>query len=140
MNLPLDKIIYRGEDPTGHGHFGAKRGKKKHKGLDIVTAPGEPVLSMIDGKITKIGYCYSQTRKFRYIEVTNKEYRIRLLYALPRSFKVGDEVCAGDYFGTAQDIAVYWGNGMLNHLHVEIYKNGLLVDPEPIIELLKSKT
>jgi hypothetical protein len=151
MNKPLNKIIYRGNDPTGYGHFGAKRGFRNgkpryHKGHDLVSIAGEEVYSMIDGLITKYGYMYANALQFRYIEVTNKTYRIRLCYIEKHSlFKVGSKVCAGDRFAFAQDIAKYHNrnkkgkkqNLMINHVHVEIYKNGNLVDPN--IYLLKLK-
>lgn len=139
MKLPLNIIVNRGDDPTGHGCFGAKRGEKKHKGLDLLAKPGTEVFSMIHGKVTKIGYCYKDALEFRYVEVSNDTYRIRLLYTGPINLKKGDSVSAGDKVGVVQDVAGHWANGMLNHLHVEIYKNGLLTDPEPLIALMLLK-
>jgi murein DD-endopeptidase MepM/ murein hydrolase activator NlpD len=136
MNLPLASIIKRGFDPTGHGHYGAKRGSKKHKGLDLNTAPGDEVFSMISGKITKIGYCYKDALEFRYVEVTNLTYRVRLMYVAPSELKEGDVISEGQLVGHSQDIAGHWGNGMMNHLHVEVYKHELLTDPEPLIDLI----
>lgn len=141
MNQPLKKIIDRGNDPTGFGHFGAKRGAKKHKGHDIVSIPGEDVVSMIHGKVTKIGYAYSDALQFRYVEVTNEIYAVRLMYLEPSDIKVGDEVCEGDRVGYALDISNHWhkkkprkdGKKMINHLHIEIRKNGILVDPKPYL-------
>jgi murein DD-endopeptidase MepM/ murein hydrolase activator NlpD len=144
MHKPLNQIIDRGNDPTGFGHFGAKRGfyengkRKYHKGHDVVSIPGEEVFSMIAGTITKYGYMYQNALQFRYVEVTKKEYRVRLCYIEKHSlFKVGSIVCKGDRIAFAQDIAKYHNRNkkkgqalMKNHLHIEIYKNGVLIDPK----------
>ena len=145
MHKPLEKIIDRGNDPTGFGHFGAKRGKRYHKGHDIVSVPGENVYSMISGTITKIGYMYANALQFRYVEVTNKTYRIRLCYVEQHSlFKKGSIVCAGDRIAFAMDIAKYHNRNkkkgekhMINHIHIEIYKNGKLIDPNIYLQKMK---
>lgn len=147
MHLPLKIIIDRGNDPTGFGHFKAKRGfyengePKYHAGHDIVSVPGENVVSMINGVVTKIGYPYNGKRAshLRYVEVTEGIYRIRLMYLEPTGIKVGDYICAGQRVGYASNIAAYHNKKkkkkkkaalMINHLHIEIYKNGILVDPK----------
>lgn len=148
MNRPLKELIDRGNDPTGFGHFGADRGKTKsgkkkyHKGHDIVSVPGEDVVSMIEGVVTKIGYAYSDALQFRYVEVTNDTYRIRLMYLDPSDIKKGDQVCEGDRVGYAMDISSHWhkkkprkdGEKMINHIHVQIWKNKKLVDPKPFLK------
>lgn len=149
MFAPLKKIIDRGNDPTGFGYFGAKRGFRNgkpryHQGHDIVSVPGEDVFSMIEGTITKIGYMYANALQFRYIEVTNKIFRIRLCYvAQMYLFKVGMVVCAGDRIGYAQNIAKYHNRNkkkgqplMINHVHVQMYKNDKLIDPKPYLKQL----
>jgi len=55
------------------------------------------------------------------------------MYIEPVGLKVGDRVFAGQHIGETQDISGYWNPRMLNHIHIEVYKNGLLTDPEPII-------
>lgn len=150
MHKPLTKIIDRGNDPTGFGHFGAKRGFKNgkprfHIGHDIVSVPGEDVFSMIDGTITKIGYMYANALQFRYVEVTNKTFRIRLCYVEHHFlFRKGSSVCAGDRIAFAQDIAKYHNRNkkkgqalMINHVHVEIYKNEKLIDPNIYLSKFK---
>jgi murein DD-endopeptidase MepM/ murein hydrolase activator NlpD len=142
MHKPLNQIIDRGNDPTGFGHFGAKRGFRNgkpryHKGHDVVSVPGEEVYSMIEGEVTKIGYMYKNALQFRYVEVTNETYRIRLCYVEKASFlKVGIQVCEGDRVAFAQDIAKHHNRNkkkgqalMINHIHVEIYNKGKLIDP-----------
>ncbi|WP_271407421.1 peptidoglycan DD-metalloendopeptidase family protein [Tenacibaculum soleae] len=145
MHKPLAKIIDRGNDPTGFGHFGAKRGfdengkRKYHKGHDIISVPGESVVSMINGTVTKVGYMYngSKAKHLRYVEVTNDVFRIRLSY-IEHAVLDGDVICAGTRVGYAENVAAYHNTKkktkkkpkMKNHIHVEIYKNGVLVDPK----------
>lgn len=134
-NITKDMYL-RGNDPTGHGYYGAKRGTRKHKGLDIVTVPGEDIISPISGHFRKLGQVYSNPAKFKYIEIVNDVYRIRLMYVTFGNnvrFKTNDRIAKGQVLGKAQAIASHWGGGMANHVHVEVYKNGLLTDPEPIL-------
>ena len=137
----LDQHIPRGADPTGHGDYGKSRGKKRHQGFDLLANPGDAVFSPITGFISKIGYCYSFAPEFRYVEISNDEYRWRLMYVLPiDGLFVGQRVVECDIIGQVQDIAIYWNKDkkegqamMLNHLHAQVYKNGLLTDSEPLL-------
>ena len=133
MREILSKIELRGNDPTGHGYYGAKRGNRKHKGLDLVTVPNEDVCSPIDGVITKLGYPYANNLEFRYVEITNDIYRIRVMYCKPIDVFVDQRIFKGNKIGEAQDIAGYWNPKMKNHIHLEVYKNGLLTDAEPLL-------
>ena len=133
MNIILKEIELRGNDPTGHGYYGAKRGNRKHKGLDLVAVPLTDVFSPIDGVITKLGYPYAGNLTFRYVEITNDIYRVRVMYCQPKSLVVGKRVFEADKIGEVQDIAKYWNPKMKNHIHFEVYKHGLLTDPEPLI-------
>lgn len=130
---PLKEIHLRGNDPTGHGYYGAKRGTRKHKGLDLVSKPKDVVSSLIDGVVTKIGYPYAGNLTFRYVDVSNDVYRVRVMYIFPKNISVGDRVFAGQQIGETQDISSFWNPRMINHIHIEVYKNGLLTDPEPLI-------
>ena len=137
----LNEHTARGDDPTGHGDYGKSRGNRKHKGFDMVGKPGDVIYTPITGVISKIGYCYSFELFFRYIEIKNDEYRVRLMYGLPTNdIFVGKKVVEEDVVGNLQDIAGYWNRNkqkgqsmMLNHLHVQIWKNSLLTDPEPLM-------
>jgi len=131
---PLSNKELRGCDDFGCGHFGASRGSRTHKGLDLVSTPGAYAFSPIDGVITKHGYPYAKHLEYRYIEITNDEFRVRLFYCELREdlFEVGDEVCQGDGIGICQDIAKLYDTDdkrMKNHLHLEIYQDKELLDP-----------
>jgi murein DD-endopeptidase MepM/ murein hydrolase activator NlpD len=141
MHRPLVNIKDRGNDPTGFGHFGAKRGTKKHKGHDIISVPGESVVSMINGAVTKIGYAYAKALQFRYVQVENETFKIWLMYLEHDNLKVGKQICEGERVGYALSIANYHNKNkkkgdplMKNHLHIQIWKNGVLVDPKPYLK------
>ena len=130
----LDELILRGDDPTGHGYYGAKRGKRKHKGVDILAQPGEVIYAPIDGEVTKHGQVYNSsiTDKFKYIEITGPIYKTRILYCGP-DIEVGMRVHRCQPIGIVQDIASFWGGNMKPHIHLEVYKHGLITDPEPLL-------
>ena len=115
-------------DSFGCGFFGASRGKRKHTGLDLIIEPEENVFSPIDGKITKVGYCYNDDLSFRYVEITNSKFVIRVLYVDPL-VDVGDWVKSGDYLGYGQSLQKRY-EGITDHIHVEIKIGGVFVDPE----------
>jgi murein DD-endopeptidase MepM/ murein hydrolase activator NlpD len=145
MIQPLAKITDRGNDPTGFGHFGAPRGSRIHKGHDIISIPGESVVSMMEGTITKIGYAYAKAMQFRYVQVDKGIYRVWLMYLeASEGIEVGKEVCAGERVGYCLNIAKYHNRKkkkgddmMLNHLHVQIWKNGVLIDPNIYLKKMK---
>ena len=145
MKKPLKDIVLRGLDPTGHGYYGASRGNRKHQGVDYLAAAGANVYAPITGFVAKIGQVYTHTTEFKYIEVINDEYRWWLMYVTADEHIIkGYRVSEGEYIGGVQDIATYWNKNkkpdqdkMLNHLHVQVWKNGLPTDPEPIIELIE---
>ena len=133
IKSPTKDCMLREADPGGGGWYGAKRGERKHKGLDIITDPGEEVYSPITGEFVRYGKPYSRTDKFDLVVLKNDIYQVKLMYVKGYSFSKGEKIRAGQPIGLAQDIAGYWQNGMANHLHLEVEKHGLLTDPEPLL-------
>ncbi|ADF52998.1 MAG: M23 family peptidase [Zunongwangia sp.] len=118
----LDIHEFRECDRHGCGYFGAPRGNHKHEGVDLVANPGDYVYSPFSGTITKHGYCYGDTTKYRYIEITGSKEIVRILYAeLDDAFDIGDKIPQGQFVGIAQDIAARYP-GITPHVHVEKYK------------------
>ena len=138
MKSPVKILEFRGFDPTGHGYYGAKRGTRKHQGVDVLSTPGEDVKAPISGVVTKYGYVYKNPKpnkpKMRYVEITGDIYRVWLMYSTLENFDIGDRIFEGDIFGKAQDVGGYWGGDMMNHIHVQVWKYGLLTDPEPLLK------
>lgn len=137
MRPPVKILELRGNDPTGHGYYGASRGTRKHKGVDVLSTSGENVMAPISGVVTKYGYVYKNPKagkaKMRYVEITGPVYRVWVMYST-LTMRLDDRVFEGDIIGTAQDVAGYWGGSMKNHIHLQAWKHGLLTDPEPLLK------
>ena len=132
LDSPTKCIELRDRDETGNGWYGAKRGAKKHKGTDYVVIPGENIYACTDGLI-RLGTVYKDSPKMKLVEIKNNTYRVQQMYVLP-TVKTGDIVKKGQIIGTAQDVSKFHSsNKMKPHVHVSVWKNGLLTDPEQII-------
>jgi murein DD-endopeptidase MepM/ murein hydrolase activator NlpD len=114
-----DERVIR-SDLEGDGHFAAKRGSKRHKGVDYEFSPGDEVESPVDGIVTRLGYAYAN-EPYRLIEIlSHKGYLLwRFLYVQPK-VRAGDKVESGQVIGTAQAISDKYGPNMKNHVHVEM--------------------
>jgi murein DD-endopeptidase MepM/ murein hydrolase activator NlpD len=54
-----------------------------------------------------------------------------------RPFVMGDYLFPGDIIGVAQDISRKYSPSMMDHLHVEVRRNGVLLDPAKLFELVE---
>lgn len=128
FSSPVSSSMIRGCDPSGCGYYGADRGSKKHKGIDIVSLPGESVTAPIGGLVRPlIVYDYSPLMKG--IEITEGPVKMKIFY-LESPLKKGDVIKKGQNIGITQDVAGFHNaKSMTNHLHIELYINGKLEDP-----------
>jgi len=123
----------RGFDRWGGGHFGASRGQRRHRGVDIACHAGSTVLAALGGTVTKIGYPYNPSDKdkghLRYVEVTDSAgARCRYFYISP-AVNVGEVVGAGEPIGTTQGLLTIYP-GITDHFHFEVIsKHGEYVHP-----------
>lgn len=113
----------RGQDRHGAGYYGAPRGKRTHKGVDYCCNAGDRMLSVSEGKVTKIGFPYSPNDKkkghLRYVQVTDANgYDCRYFYVEP-FVKVGDPIRAGEIIGQAQGLTRIYP-GITDHFHFEV--------------------
>ena len=128
---------FRGGDKHGFGHFGASRGTRTHKGVDVACYAGSQIPSLTPGTVTKIGFPYSgddpKKGHLRYVEVTLDGNRFRYFYIEP-SVEVGDVVIPGDQIGTSQGLLKIYP-GITDHIHVEqINPDGGYVDCTDLVE------
>lgn len=135
----LVKAKLRGQDAFGSGAYGSPRegGKRKHNGIDFLSNPGDELCSHIQGKVTKLGYPYADTKEFRYVEITNSVgFAHRFFYVEP-SVKVGEEILIGEKIGVSQNLGTRY-KGIPNHFHYEVckYVNGKkeFYDPNEFIK------
>jgi hypothetical protein len=115
------------DDEWGNGQFGARRGTKKHDGVDLIVTPGQPIFSMISGAVEKYEQCYLHDSRWRGVQIANTQLRVELWYMDPRNTVAVDEfVNAGQMIGVAQDISVKYPptkkipHDMTPHIHVRV--------------------
>ena len=117
---------FRKSDRWGSGEYRAKRGSRLHNGADVCHSPGEPVLAVSGGSVTKIGYPYSQgpdahpdKKALRYVQITDScGLHCRYFYVIP-GVKVGDHVRQGASIGIASGLGHIY-NEITEHYHFEV--------------------
>lgn len=148
---PVDNPRIRGRDGFGRGDYGVSRGKDKdgnqkfHKGVDLVTEPGETVRSPVAGTVLPQFDPYRSDPKrqgnLSAVQIkTDDGHIVEILYVDPQSsgLKPGDKIEIVTPIGSAQDLAPVYpptkeGGIMTNHIDVRIKKGGVYKDPSPLI-------
>ncbi len=94
-----------------------------HKGIDLATYMGTPVVSPADGRVESIGHDSSLGN----LVVVNHGYGLKTLYGhLSKSYvRPGQRVRRGDVIAAVGNTGLSTGS----HLHYEIHVNGQAVDP-----------
>lgn len=123
------RLLRRGSDIWGCGDFGARRanGKRVHKGEDFLAFVGMDVLAPVDGKVTKLGYPYSDDLTFRYVEISlGNGLKVQVYYISPM-VQVGDYVVKNStVIGTVQDLTKRYSadknhkTPIPSHVHVQV--------------------
>jgi murein DD-endopeptidase MepM/ murein hydrolase activator NlpD len=131
-------------DRMGLGNFGARRGSRTHKGLDFSAEPGTVIYAVDDGEITKIGYCYGDDLKYRYVQITTHDgLDLRYFYTtLQPLLSIGDQVLKGQALCVVQDISSKHSTDkktMINHYHFEIKEAGQHINPVPYLKKIGVK-
>lgn len=116
----------RSLDRWGSGHYGAPRGNREHKGVDLAVDAGTRVYAHFDGEVTKIGYPYGDDLSFRYVQISKDGLDHRYFYISPEVSK-GDKVKTGDLIGVTQKLGNRYPE-ITEHFHYEIKKDGKYVD------------
>ena len=132
--MKLSDFEVRKCDSFGCGHFGASRGSRTHNGIDLLVPPNKEIPSPVVGVVTKLGYPYGDDLSFRYVEITQQDYKYRIFYVNP-TVNVGDKVEQSSIVGMSQDLDKRY-KGIPNHVHFEILKDGRYVDPLPVLLVL----
>jgi murein DD-endopeptidase MepM/ murein hydrolase activator NlpD len=133
LRSPVTGLLrLRGEDDWGSGAYGAGRGDRLHRGLDIVAQPGDPILSPMDGELVREAAPYEDDTRYSGVLLRGhgawEGVEIKLFYLDgPHEGRVR----AGDPIGIAQDLGQKYP-GITNHVHVEVRRQGDLLDPTPL--------
>lgn len=105
-------------DSWGWGHYGAPRGKARHKGMDFICVPGQDVVAPRNGKIIRIARPYA-TRDYSGLLIECPGMTIKLFYLSPDIGLIGEQVKQYQVIGTAQDIGRKYA-GMTPHIHMQL--------------------
>lgn len=120
--IPLDPPQYEVTSPFGlrGGHF--------HKGIDLRSAKGTPILAAADGTVLFAG----TGRGYGRIVKLGHAHGVETWYAHLDAFRVGerDRVRQGERIGRVGTS----GNSTGPHLHYEVHVNGQAVDPAPYLK------
>ncbi|MDD5449250.1 MAG: M23 family metallopeptidase [Candidatus Omnitrophica bacterium] len=116
-------------DWRGEGAFGARRsGRRTHQGIDLLAPVGTPV------RAAKGGLAFSNEQKKgmgKYVEIKHKNGFVTIYSHLSEiSIKPAQKVRQGQVIGKVGKTGNARYNGIEPHLHFEIRKRGVAVDPK----------
>ena len=120
-NAPMLWPVKRVERSYVSSYIGDGRG---HKGMDIVAPKGTPIYAAEAGVVTAAGWSSSG---YGYRIIIQHKNGLETLYAHCSALyvKVGDGVAAGETIAAVGTT----GRSTGNHLHFEVYKNGVFQNP-----------
>jgi murein DD-endopeptidase MepM/ murein hydrolase activator NlpD len=125
----------RGVDGYGSGAYGAPRGSRKHKGLDLRIGIGEEVYAPRDGKIKQtVGVPYSaqtmEHQHYKYVSLVdaNGFEHVLMYIKASQGLKKGMRVKAGDVIGYAQGLQLLYP-GISEHVHYQVDYKGKYFHP-----------
>jgi len=131
---PRASLPRRQSDAWGSGAFGASRGSRTHRGTDFACYPGTLIYPIKPGRVSKLGYTYSDDLSFRYVEITDSRgFRCRYFYIEP---EVVEDQSVGLYtvLGATQKLGDRYPD-ITEHTHIEVYRpNGGLLDPDKYMD------
>jgi murein DD-endopeptidase MepM/ murein hydrolase activator NlpD len=136
MNARASNVVFpqmsRTKDGFGSGQFGAHRSTHIHAGLDIKARAGQMIFAPISGNIIRTAQPYPGDARYGGLVIQGNGswigYEIKIFYV--EGFFCG-MVKAGDHLGFAQDLNIKY-KGITNHVHLEVRKNGMLLNPSDI--------
>jgi murein DD-endopeptidase MepM/ murein hydrolase activator NlpD len=108
--------------------FGALRGGSRHQGIDLAAPAGTPVKVSADGVVVFAG---KDGRYGKTVLVDHGGgYRTRYAHLKGIDTKRGKKVKRGDRIGRVGKS----GNASGTHLHYEVLRNGVAVNPRPYLD------
>ena len=119
-------------DIGGGGWWGADRGSRKHKGIDLSTNIGDAIYAPIDGKVvvtkTKISANLNSTKILGTGDYEG--YTVYLFYIKPETALINKIVKRGEKVGIQQDLSADYPEKVTDHVHFEIRKGKERINPE----------
>ena len=112
--------------------YGAERaGGRIHKGVDIAMPEGTPVYAVAGGRVIKSQMSTATTFSYgNFVEIQHSaEFSTLYAHLSERLVAVGQEVSAGQMIGKVGSTGLSSGP----HLHLEVRKNGVQINPNFIL-------
>jgi murein DD-endopeptidase MepM/ murein hydrolase activator NlpD len=113
--------------------YGAQRSDGSiHKGVDIAMPEGTPVYAVAAGKVVRSQTGSGERSYGEYVEIQHSSEYTTLYAHLKtnsRRVRVGDTVTAGQQIGEVGSTGLSTGP----HLHFEVRKNGVKINPESVL-------
>lgn len=104
-----------------------------HNALDYVADKGDEITSPIDGKVVRVAP--PGTPGLSGLVIEGPKYSAKIFYITPDESLVGRFVKVGDKIGVTQEIrAAYGAPNMTNHIHLEIYRLNVKIEPTSIFQ------
>lgn len=109
------------------GVYGERRGRSRHPGLDVDGETGDAVWAAARGVVTWAGPAPAGYSGYGTLVIVDHGEGVETLYAHLSALSVarGERVEAGDQVGAIGTTGHVTGS----HLHFEVRRNGLMVDP-----------
>ena len=135
-------------DSKGDGRWGASRdgGTRRHEGIDLSAAEGQPIFCPIDGRVRNFGKDEASVPMLIiYPTIPNPHYdRVEILYVdAPEGVKPKEyrDIAAGEPIGVAANLQdLGYSKGVGAHVHIQLKKNGIKIDPTPFFKEILSKS
>ena len=124
-------------DSWGDGSFGASRGSRKHEGVDYLVIKGQSIFAPEKIEIIRKAFPYGSDLSWEGLLFKGLDSGLtyKVFYFEPIDSLIGEIVEKGTVIGFAQSInEKYKTDKMKPHIHVEIRKDSLLLNP---VEYLK---
>lgn len=128
--LDMHPLLIR-HDAKGDGRFSAPRsGTRRHRGIDLTAAMDSPVRAIRSGVVVQVGV---HRGLGRFVELEHRR-QWRSLYAHLQHVHVepGARVRQGARIGTVGKTGNARHPWIVPHLHLEIVKGGVVVDPKTL--------
>lgn len=127
---------YMRNDSCGSGAYGANRGSRTHKGIDLVCSEHQPIYAPFSGIITRHFKTYSSDNFYKGIEISDGDgTKIKIMYCYPDFSLIGEYVSKGQQIATCQAISNKYNCNMTNHLHIELWKNNVNINPSTYLRV-----
>ena len=128
-------------DSSGGGSFGASRdgGTRAHNGTDLLVTPGQSIRTPFAATVVRYAIPYANDSRYSGVLLQGvgamAAYQVKIFYLSP-TVQPGQFLPQGAQVGTAQKISTKYGGGMKDHVHVEVYRNGTLINPATVLNIV----